>query len=47
MNVQLNKQQRNEIRTIVRTTPTEEGLEGRTFECAKYHHVHTLIFKTA
>jgi transposase len=30
---------------IVRVTATEEGLEDRTFECPKCHHVDTRVFK--
>ena len=32
---------------FVRVTPTEEGLEDRTFECPKCHYVDTFVFKTA
>jgi transposase len=32
---------------IVRVTPTEEGLEDRTFECPKCHYVDMFVFKTA
>jgi transposase-like protein len=31
---------------IVRVTPTDEGLEDRTFACLKCHHVDTWVFKT-
>jgi hypothetical protein len=30
---------------IMHVTPTEEGLEDRTFKCLKCHHVDTWIFK--
>jgi len=31
---------------IVRVTPADEGLEDRTFECLKCHHVGMWVFKT-
>ena len=31
---------------MVRVTPADEGLEDRTFECLKCHHVGTWVFKT-
>jgi transcription initiation factor IIE alpha subunit len=31
---------------ILRATPTEEGLEDRTFECPKCNEMDTLVFST-
>jgi hypothetical protein len=32
---------------MVCVTRTDEGLEDRTFECPKCHHVDMLVFETA
>jgi hypothetical protein len=31
---------------LMHVTSTDEGLEDRTFECLKCHHVDTWVFKT-
>ena len=30
---------------LMRVTPADEGLEDRTFECLRCHHVDTWVFK--
>ena len=30
---------------LMRVTPADEGLEDRTFECLKCHHIDTWIFE--
>jgi hypothetical protein len=31
---------------IVHVTPADEGLEDRTFECLKCHHIDTWVYET-